>query len=77
MERFLLLILIAILGFGVVGAFTRPTPWRLNQDGTPHRSSSSGVVYNGRRSGGVWVGQSFSGRRRGESFVGRGPRGVK
>ncbi len=74
-ERGLLLLLaVAVVATGTVTAVTRPSLWRLGQEGTP--AASSGVRYGGSYRAGRWV-PATSRRQDWSGFQGRGPGAAK
>lgn len=74
MERPLILVLtLAAVSIGTTAAVTRPTVFRLGQEGTPR--ASRGIVYGGVYRSGRWLPRSGSGNW--NRFQGRGPGGAK
>lgn len=73
-ERYLILLLaLAALVLGSAAAITRPSLYRLGQEGSP--KASAGVSFRGSGQAGRWRAAPF--RRDWERFQGRGPAGVK
>ena len=69
----ILILTLAAVSIGTGAAVTRPTLFRLGQEGTPR--TSRGIVYGGVYRSGRWVPRS--GARNWDRFQGRGPSGAK